>query len=268
MIKYHRVAPGARLRLRDRDAGSTPGWKGGKRKTAKAFEELHQRLYALQNLLWAEHERKVLVVLQGPDTSGKDGTIAHVFQGVNPLGVRVAAWKAPSPDELEHDFLWRIHARVPAAGELAIFNRSHYEDVLVARVKRLVPARVWKARYAQIRDFERLLAETGTTVLKFFLHIDRAEQKQRLEERLADPDKRWKLSASDLEDHQRWDAYVAAYEEAISNTSTEAAPWFVVPANKKWYRNLVVATVLVETLEAMQLHFRKPELDPRRVKIE
>jgi PPK2 family polyphosphate:nucleotide phosphotransferase len=268
MIEHHRVEPGSKFRVRQVDAGATPGWSGGKRKTLEALEGLSRRLRELQNRLWAEQDRKVLVVLQGMDTSGKDGTIAHVFEGVNPLGVRVAAWKAPSHEELAHDFLWRIHAKVPAAGELAIFNRSHYEDVLTARVRQLVPAKVWRARYAQIDDFERLLAETRTTTLKFFLHIDRDEQRKRLQERLADPEKRWKFSPEDLEDRKRWDDYMDAYQEAIRRTSSDHSPWFVVPANKKWYRNLVVASVLVQTLKGMKLRRREPDADPRQVEIE
>jgi len=268
MIKRHRVEPGSRFRVRQVDAGSTAGWSGGKRKTLKEFEDLNGRLHALQNLLWAEHDRRVLVVLQGMDTSGKDGTISHVFEGVNPLGVKVTSFKAPSQEELDHDFLWRVHRKVPAAGEIGIFNRSHYESVLVERVHDLVPAKVWKARYAQINDFERLLAESGTSVLKFFLYIDRDEQRRRLLERLADAEKSWKFSASDLDDRKRWDAYMAAYEEALTRTSTGVAPWFVVPANKKWYRNLVVASVLVQTLEGMQLHYRKPAVDLRNLEIE
>ena len=268
MIKHHRVEPGSKFRVRQVDADSTAGWRGGKRKTAKAFADLNQRLHAQQNLLWAEQDRRVLVVLQGMDTSGKDGTISHVFEGVNPLGVRVTAFKAPTQEELDHDFLWRVHQKVPAAGEIGIFNRSHYEAVLVERVHDLVPAKVWKARYSQINDFERLLAESGTSVLKFFLYIDRDEQRRRLLERLADPEKRWKFSASDLEDRKRWDAYMAAYEEAITRTSTSTAPWFVVPANKKWYRNLVVAAVLAKTLEGLQLHYREPAIDLRDVEID
>ena len=268
MIKHHRVEPGSKFRVRQVDADSTAGWSGGKRKTAKVFADLNQRLHSLQNMLWAGQGRRVLVVLQGMDTSGKDGTISHVFEGVNPLGVRVTAFKAPTQEELDHDFLWRIHQKVPAAGEIGIFNRSHYEAVLVERVHDLVPAKVWKARYSQINDFERLLAESGTSVLKFFLYIDRDEQRRRLLERLADPEKRWKLGVSDLEDRKRWDAYMAAYEEAITRTSTSVAPWFVVPANKKWYRNLVVASVLVRTLEDMQLHYREPAVDLRKVEIE
>jgi len=268
MIKHHRVEPGSKFRVREVDTDSTAGFRGGKAKTGKVFADLNQRLHAQQNLLWAEDERKVLVVLQGMDTSGKDGTISHVFEGVNPLGVRVTAFKTPSQEELDHDFLWRIHAKVPGAGEIGIFNRSHYESVLVERVHELVAPKVWKARYAQINHFERLLAESGTRVLKFFLYIDRDEQRRRLEARLANPEKRWKFSASDLDDRKRWDAYMAAYEEAISRTSTEDAPWFVVPANKKWYRNLVVASVLVQTLEDMQLHYREPAVDLRHVEIE
>jgi PPK2 family polyphosphate:nucleotide phosphotransferase len=268
MIKHHRVEPGTKFRVRHVDANSTVGWSGGKRKTGNAFEDLNQRLHALQNMLWAEHDRRVLVILQGMDTSGKDGTISHVFQGVNPLGVKVWAFKAPSQEELDHDFLWRVHAKVPGAGELGIFNRSHYESVLVERVRKLVPPKVWKARYGAINDFEKLVAESRTTVLKFFLHIDRDEQRKRLEERLADPEKGWKFSPEDLDDRKRWDEYMAAYEDAISRTSTDHAPWFVVPANKKWYRNLVVATVLVETLEGLQLHYREPVIDLRQIKIE
>jgi PPK2 family polyphosphate:nucleotide phosphotransferase len=268
MIKRHRVKPGSKFRVRQADAGATPGWSRSKSETIKALEDLNGRLHELQNRLWAEQDRKVLVVLQGMDTSGKDGTISHVLEGVNPLGVKVVALKAPSREELAHDFLWRIHAKVPAAGELAIFNRSHYEDVLAARVRRLVPARVWRARYDQINDFERLLAETGTTTVKFFLHIDRDEQRKRLQERLADPEKRWKFSLEDLEDRRHWNAFMDAYQAAIRHTSTDHAPWYVVPANKKWYRNLVVATVLVETLEAMKLRRREPAIDLSAVKIE
>ncbi|HLX10710.1 MAG TPA: polyphosphate kinase 2 family protein [Thermoanaerobaculia bacterium] len=268
MIKLHRVADGSKFHISRIDADSTSGFTGGKHKTAKAFADLNRRLHALQGMLWAEHRRRVLVVLQGMDTSGKDGTISHVFEGVNPLGVKVTSWKPPDSRELDHDFLWRIHARVPAAGELGIFNRSHYESVLVERVKQLVPAKVWKARYAQIRDFERLLTESGTTILKFFLFIDRDEQRRRLEERLADPEKRWKFSLGDLEDRQHWDEFMAAYEEAIRRTSTDFAPWYVVPANRKWYRNLVVASVLVRTLESMRLHHQEPALDLSKIQIE
>lgn len=268
MIKHHRVEPGSKVHLDLVDANSTVGFAGGKRKTAKVFADLNRRLHEQQTKLWTEHRRRVLVVLQGMDTSGKDGTISHVFQGVNPLGVRAVAWKAPVGAEKDHDFLWRIHPHVPGAGEMAIFNRSHYEDVLAARVRKLVPKEVWKARYAQINDFERLLTESGTRILKFFLHIDRDEQKKRLEERLAEPEKRWKFRPEDLDDRNLWKDYMAAYEDALNRTTTECAPWFVVPANKKWYRNLVVATVLVDTLEEMQPHYQGPQVDLRDIKIE
>jgi PPK2 family polyphosphate:nucleotide phosphotransferase len=267
VFKTYQVQPGSRFRLADFDAGSTGSWKGGKAKGLAVGGDLSRRLHRLQAMLWAENRRKVLVVLQGMDTSGKDGTISHVFEGINPLGVKVAAWKAPSADELARDFLWRIHARVPAAGEMVIFNRSHYESVLVERVHELVPPEVWKKRYAQINDFERLLAETGTTILKFFLYIDRGEQKKRLKARLSDPEKRWKLSRDDIEDRRRWDAFMAAYEEAIEHTSTPHSPWIVVPANKKWFRDLVVASILVRSLERMDLQL-PPAPDLKDVKIE
>ncbi|HVT59150.1 MAG TPA: polyphosphate kinase 2 family protein [Thermoanaerobaculia bacterium] len=257
MIKRHRVSPGSKFRIAQVDAGSTAGWKGGKGATAEVFARLSRRLELLQGRLWAEHRRKVLVVLQGMDTSGKDGTISHVLEAVNPLGVRVAAWKAPTEEERDHDFLWRVHPKVPGRGELVIFNRSHYEDVLAARVRKLVPPEAWKARYTQINDFERLLVETDTTILKFFLHIDAEEQKKRLQERLDDPAKRWKFRTDDLADRKLWSSYMKAYEDAITLTGTGPAPWHVVPANKKWYRNLVVASILVRTLE--RLHLRNPE---------
>jgi PPK2 family polyphosphate:nucleotide phosphotransferase len=266
-MRRHRVEPGSRVDLAKLDAGSTPGFKGGKNDVGEVFDALNDQLEELQELLWAESRHKVLVVLQGLDTSGKDGTIRHVFDGVNPIGVRVASFKAPTEEELDHDFLWRVHSKVPGCGEMVIFNRSHYEDVLVARVRNLVPEEVWKQRYGQINDFERLLAETGTTILKFFLHISKKEQKKRLQERLSDPLKRWKFRLGDLDDRARWDEYTAAYEEALSRTSTEHAPWYVVPADKKWYRNLVVATVLVEALKDLNMAIQQPKEDLSGVKI-
>src|SRR5262245_60546489 len=209
-LKRYRIKPGSKVDLARHDPGETP--EANKVDTEKVFADLNGRLELLQERLWAEHRHKVLVVLQGMDTSGKDGVIRKVFEGVNPLGVRVAAFKTPTGEELDHDFLWRIHRQVTGSGEIAIFNRSHYEDVLVPGVRRLVPQRVWKARYDQINDFERLLTETGTTILKFFLHIGKDEQKQRLQERLDDPEKRWKFRKGDLEDRALWDDYMKAYE--------------------------------------------------------
>jgi PPK2 family polyphosphate:nucleotide phosphotransferase len=267
-MKRYRVKPGARIDLAKIDAGSTQAFKGSKKKAEELLFKLSAKLERLQEALWAEHKYKVLIVLQGMDTSGKDGTISHVFEGVNPQGVQVASFKAPSPEELDHDFLWRVHPRVPGKGEIVIFNRSHYEDVLAVRVKRLAPPGVWRARYDQINDFERLLAETGTVILKFFLHIDKDEQKERLQARLDDPAKRWKFRKGDLDDRALWPDYMAAYEEALARTSQKWAPWYIVPANKKWYRNLVVATLLVEALESLDIQIPEPEDNLEGVVIE
>ena len=267
-MKRYRVKPGQKINLAKMDAGSTAGFKGTKEDAAQRLLELNGRLEALQEALWAENRHKVLVVLQGMDTSGKDGTIRHVFEGVNPLGVRVAAFKAPSEEELSHDFLWRVHPKVPGKGEMVIFNRSHYEDVLAARVRKFVPPEVWRPRYDQINDFERLLTETGTVVLKFFLHIDKDEQKERLQARLDDPTKRWKFRRGDLEDRLLWDDYMKAYEEALARTSQKRAPWYVVPSNKKWFRNLVVATILVKALENLDIKVPEAAEDLKGIVIE
>jgi PPK2 family polyphosphate:nucleotide phosphotransferase len=267
-MKLHRVKPGSKVDLSKIDPASTPGFKGHRKDASERLLELCDRLEVLQESLWAEHQRQVLIVLQGMDTSGKDGTISHVFEGVNPQGVRVVSFKGPSPEELDHDFLWRVHAKVPGRGEIVIFNRSHYEDVLVARVRELVPPGVWRERYDQINDFERLLAKTGTVVLKFFLHISRDEQKERLQARLDDPLKRWKFRKGDLVDRAHWDEYMEAYEAALSRTSQKHALWYVVPADKKWYRNLVVATVLVKALEDLKIRVPEPEEDLKDVVIE
>lgn len=267
-MKQHRVKPGAKVDLSKIDPGSTPGFKGKRKEADERLLELNERLEVLQESLWAEHKHKVLVVLQGTDTSGKDGTIRHVFEGVNPLGVRVAAFKAPNPEELDHDFLWRVHSRVPGKGEMVIFNRSHYEDVLVARVMELVPPEVWRQRYDQINDFERLLAQTGTVILKFFLYISKDEQKERLQARLDDPRKRWKFRKGDLLDRAHWDEYIEAYEDALTRTSQKHAPWYVVPSDKKWYRNLVVAEVLVQALEDLKIKTPEPEEDLKGIVVE
>jgi PPK2 family polyphosphate:nucleotide phosphotransferase len=239
----------------------------GKNEGRKQLLELNHRLEELQELLHAEHKHKVLIVLQAMDTGGKDGTIRHVFEGVNPQGVRVASFKKPTPEELGHDFLWRVHKQVPGRGEIVIFNRSHYEDVLVVRVHDLAPKGVWSKRYDHINDFERMLVDEGTTILKFFLHIDLDEQKERLQARLDEPNKRWKFNPADLEERKLWPMYVKAYEDAISKTSTDWAPWYVIPANRKWYRNLVVGTVIIEALEDLNMRYPKPEFDPAEIKI-
>jgi PPK2 family polyphosphate:nucleotide phosphotransferase len=257
MDKY-RVKPGEKVNLKDWDPNDTSEFKGSKAEGLAKNAKLNVKLEELQGLLYAEHKHKLLVVLQGTDTAGKDGVISKVFDGVNPQGVRVASFKVPTQEELDHDYLWRIHKQVPGKGEMVIFNRSHYEDVLVVRVHKLVTPQVCKERYKQISDFEKTLADNGTTILKFFLNIDLDEQKQRLQERLDDPTKTWKFNPGDLEERKLWPDYMKAYEDAIQNTSTEKAPWYIVPANKKWYRDVVISTVLVNTLEKMNMQYPAP----------
>jgi len=225
----------------------------------EATDNLQARLEALQERLYAEGKQALLIVLQAMDAGGKDGTIRHVFDGINPQGVRVTNFKAPTPEELSHDFLWRVHQRTPPKGYIGIFNRSHYEDVLIVRVNNLVPKEVWEKRYGAINHFERLLVDGGTQILKFFLHVSKDEQKRRFQERLADPTKQWKFSMGDLPVRERWDDYMRAYEAALTRCNTEYAPWHVVPANHKWYRNLVVTQAIVETLERMNPQFPPPE---------
>lgn len=267
-MKRYRVKPGTRVDLRDYDPADKSAFDGGKTKGQERMLDLNRRLQELQELLYAEHKHKVLVVLQAMDTAGKDGIIRHVFDGVNPQGVRVAGFKVPSAVELDHDYLWRIHQQVPGKGEMVLFNRSHYEDVLVVRVHQLVPPRVWKRRFAQINAFERMLAEEGTTILKFFLHISPEEQKVRLQDRLDTPHKRWKFHEGDLAERKLWPQYMQAYEDVLSKTSTRWAPWYIVPSDREWYRNLVVATVLVETLEGLKMDYPAPEEGLDKVVIE
>lgn len=249
-----RVAP-RRFRLADFKPRSTPGFRGDKAKASELADALTERLESLQELFYADGRQRLLIVLQGLDASGKDGVVRHVFEGVNPSGVRVANFKTPSAEELAHDFLWRVHARVPRSGEIVLFNRSHYEDVLAVRVRKLASPKVWRPRFRQINEFERLLVESGTTILKFFLHISRAEQAERFRERISDPDKRWKFRAGDLEDRALWPQYQEAYEDALRETSTAWAPWHVVPADRKWYRDLAIGSLVVQTLEAMPLAY-------------
>jgi PPK2 family polyphosphate:nucleotide phosphotransferase len=241
-----RVKPGTRVRLEGRDHGATLGWDKATAapETAKQLE----RLTDLQDRLWAEAKRAVLVVLQGIDAAGKDGTIKKVMTAFNPQGSPVTSFKVPSLEELAHDYLWRVHKAVPRKGEIGVFNRSHYEEVLVVRVHQLVPRAVWVQRYDQINAFEQHLAANGTTIVKFFLAIDRDEQRARFQSRYDDPSKRWKFSMSDLEERKRWADYQAAFDDALSKTSTADAPWYVIPANRKWFRNLAVATILAETI--------------------
>ena len=270
--QQHHVPPGTRVQLGEIDPGGTPGLRGGSGQERATAEAAHaDNVAVLQDLqvrLWAEARRSVLVVLQGMDTAGKDGTIRHVFGPLNPQGAGVVGFKQPTPEELSHDFLWRVHQHAPAAGRVVVFNRSHYEDVLVVRVHGLVGKAVWRRRYDQINRFEELLAAGGTTILKFFLHISPDEQKERLQARLDDPAKRWKFSAGDLEERRLWGEYRAAYEDAISRCSTGHAPWFVIPADRKWYRNWAISSIVREALERLDPQPPRADLDPESIVIE
>jgi len=262
------IKPGQKIKLKDWDPNETSEFKGDKSDGKARIQKLSGQLELLQELLYAEHKHKVLIVLQGMDTSGKDGLIRRVFEGVNPQGVRVAGFKVPTPLELDHDYLWRIHNMTPARGEMVIFNRSHYEDVLVVRVHELVPPKVWKARFEQINRFEQMLAQEGTTIIKFYLHIDMDEQKQRLQDRLNDPTKHWKFNVGDLGERKLWDNYLQAYEDVLNKTSTEWAPWVIVPANAKWYRDLVIAEIMVDTLKGLGMEYPQPKEDLSNIVIE
>ena len=260
-MKPYLLKPGQKVDLADFDPKDTNGFEGGKEKAHKDLVNLTQDLDTLQELLYAEHKHKVLVVLQAMDTGGKDGTIRRVFEGVNPQGVKVASFKAPSPIELDHDYLWRIHPNMPGKGEMVIFNRSHYEDVLVVRVHQLVPPDEWKQRYEQINAFEKMLSEEGTTILKFFLHISPEEQTQRLLDRLKDDTKQWKFNPGDLSERKLWKEYMQAYEDLLNRTTTDHAPWFIVPADRKWYRDWVVATEIIRALKNLKMTYPKPAYD-------
>jgi PPK2 family polyphosphate:nucleotide phosphotransferase len=262
-----RVPSGEKISLKKHDPADTGKFSSSEDAEPHLQEQLKE-LANLQNLLYAECKRSLLIVLQGMDTSGKDGTIRHVMSGVSPLGVTVKPFKKPNEEEAAHDFLWRVHRAVPKCGQIGIFNRSHYEDVLVVRVHELVPKKVWKQRYREINHFERNLVENNTIILKFFLHISKDEQKKRLEERLSDPTRYWKFSLDDVKERQYWPAYRKAYEAALSRCSTEWAPWHIVPADHKWYRNLVVAETIVRTLKDLDMKYPPPSVDLSKVKID
>ncbi len=220
---------------------------------------LNAELEQLQELMYAEGKQRLLIVLQAMDSGGKDGTIRHVFEGVNPQGVKVASFKKPSAKELAHDYLWRIHSEVPGNGEITIFNRSHYEDVLVVRVHDIVPQEKWSKRYEHINNFEKMLADEGTTILKFYLNISKDEQKERLQARLDEPHKNWKFTKADVKERAYWDQYTEAFEAMLSKTSTAHAPWFVIPANRKWYRNLVISQIIIDTLKGLNMQYPAAE---------
>ncbi|MDZ7288897.1 MAG: polyphosphate kinase 2 family protein [candidate division KSB1 bacterium] len=243
-----------KIRLKDFD----PEYTGEYKDKDAAQDQLRQnieRMAELQEVMYAEGKHALLIILQAMDAGGKDGTIKHVMSGVNPQGCRVTGFKVPTPEELSHDFLWRIHQHVPPRGHIGIFNRSHYEDVLIVRVHNLVPESVWRGRYEHINNFEKLLADSGVTIVKFFLHISKDEQKKRLEKRIEDKSKNWKFNPGDLKERALWDDYMAAYEDAINRCNKPWAPWHVVPANKKWYRNLVVSERIVEVLEGLDMKY-------------
>jgi PPK2 family polyphosphate:nucleotide phosphotransferase len=262
------VAPGVKVRLKDWDPDETPGSSGGKEEASDQLAKLARKLDALQGILFAEHRRKLLVILQGMDTAGKDGTIRAVFEGVNPQGVRVVSFKTPTAPELDHDYLWRAHREVPGRGEIVVFNRSYYEDVLIVRVHEIVPQTTWERRFSQINEFEKMLTEEGTTILKLFLHIDQKEQKKRLRQRLEDPSKRWKFDPADLEERKLWDRYMLAYEEALSRTSTRRAPWHIIASNHNWYRNLAVAKEIVDSLEKLGMHYPDPPAGLEKLRVD
>jgi PPK2 family polyphosphate:nucleotide phosphotransferase len=264
-LDRYAVAPGSQVVLSEVDTADTGDWSKGD--AAERLEELRGRLQDLQERLYAEARRSLLVVLQSTDTGGKDGAIKKVFGCINPAGCQVVSFKRPTDIELAHDFLWRVHQRTPARGMITIFNRSHYEDVVAVRVRELVDPPVWEPRFARINEFERLLAEAGTTVVKLFLHISRDEQRRRLQKRLDNPDKHWKFNAGDLDDRARWDDFWTAYSDAITRCSTADAPWHVIPADAKWYRDLVVAEIVVRALETMDPRFPSPNFDPAAVSI-
>ncbi|MEZ5176046.1 MAG: polyphosphate kinase 2 family protein [Acidimicrobiia bacterium] len=268
-MERYRVRPNDRCDLRAVDTRDTSAFPDMTKKRSRALlASLRDELAELQRVLWADGSQALLVVLQAMDTGGKDGTIRKVFSGVNPQGVDVTGFGVPTEEELGHDYLWRIHRHVPARGRIAVFNRSHYEDVLVVRVNNLVPADRWSRRYGHIRDFERLLTDEGTTIVKIMLHISKDEQRDRLNARLEDPTKNYKFNPADLVARDRWDDYIDAYQAVLDETSTETAPWFVVPADRKWYRNLVVASVLIEALRSLNLSYPEAEHDLTGFRIE
>ncbi len=258
-MERYKIPNGTSVDLTQWDPRDTSAFDGGKKDGLEEIAILNKQLETLQELLYAEHKHKVLIVLQGMDTSGKDGVIRRVFEGVNPQGVKVASFKIPTPEELSRDYLWRIHKMVPAKGEIVIFNRSHYEDVLVVRVHGMVSPELCRKRYGEIVDFERMLTDNGTLILKFFLNISLEEQKERLQSRLDDPQKVWKFNTGDLGERKLWPDYMKAYEEAIAATSTDFAPWYIIPSDRKWYRDLVISTLLVQALKDLKMNFPPPE---------
>ncbi|MES2439316.1 MAG: PPK2 family polyphosphate kinase [Verrucomicrobiota bacterium] len=268
-LERYWVKPGAKVDFRKMDSGEKSLFQGvNKDQFEPQFDDLQCQLQQLQKRLYAENKHRILVVMQAMDTGGKDGCIKHVFSRIDPQGIHVRSFKKPTEEELAHDFLWRVHSKVPTTGQLVIFNRSHYEDIIAVRVKKIFPDEVWKRRQRHVVEFERMLAEEGTTIVKIFLHISKEEQKSRLQARLDNPAKHWKINPDDLVDRARWDDFMGAYEDVISKTSTEYAPWYVVPADRKWYRNLCVARIMLDTLKKLNMEFPPINWDPATIKIE
>lgn len=266
-LQRFRIAPGAHSKLQELDPAFTGGQED-KKAAETETAECQQKLRALQDLLYAEGRHSLLICLQAMDTGGKDGTVNHVLGAMNPQGCRVAHFREPSAEEAAHDFLWRYHAAAPVRGEVVIFNRSHYEAVLIERVHALVPKPVWSKRYDAINAFEQALTDNGTRILKFFLHISKEEQLRRFKERLDDPSKQWKISESDYTERNYWDAYEDAYEDALARCSTAHAPWYAIPADHKWFRNLAVARIVVQELEVLKMSYPKPKADLARIRAE
>lgn len=268
-LERYLVKPGAKVDLAKIDSDERALFlTGGKDESTKAFDKLQDELQELQKVLYAQNKHRILLVLQAMDTGGKDGCVKHVFSRIDPQGIHVRSFKKPTEEELARDFLWRVHNKVPRNGEMVIFNRSHYEDVIAVKVKKLFPDKVWKQRYQHIIDFERMLAEEGTTIVKIYLHISKDEQKRRIVSRLDNPDKHWKFHPDDLKDRALWNDFMKTYEDLLSKTSTEHAPWYVVPANRKWYRNLCVARIMVDTMKRLNMKLPTVDWDPKKIIVE
>ncbi len=267
-LERYWVKPGSKVDFEKLESGEKSLFDGdGKEDVEPQFGILQDQLQDLQKMLYAQNKHRILVVMQAMDTGGKDGCIKHVFSHIDPQGIHVRSFKKPTEEELSYDFLWRVHSKVPHRGQLVIFNRSHYEDIIAVRVKKLFPDEVWKRRQRHVVDFERMLAEEGTTIVKIFLHISKDEQKRRLESRLENPHKHWKFNPDDLADRARWDDFMEAYQDVIAKTSTEKAPWFIVPADRKWYRNLCVARIILDTMKTLNMELPKIDWDPSGIKI-
>ncbi len=257
-LKKYLVRENDNINLKNIDANEYNTFNGTKEKAIKKLNDINIKLEKLHQIYYSGKKHKILIIFQGMDASGKDGAIRNIFQSVNPTGVYVAHFGSPSKLELSHDFLWRVHNKVPADGELVIFNRSHYEDILIVRVQNLKPQSVWQKRFKHIIDFERLLYDEGTHIFKFFLHISKDEQRQRLQNRIDNPDKHWKIEANDFKDRELWDEYIEAYNDVLNKTSFDWAPWYIIPSNKKWYRDLIISNILVDEFTKLKMEYPKP----------